>query len=161
MFLWIYCTSQGIWHPRRKTVHVKLETSNRNSRWAVFQARSTAAGYLNLLTVCCYEDSGLPCGYDLLFPNVSCSVMSDSFQPHGLWPTRFLCPWDFPGKNIGVGSHSLLQGIFPIQGLNLGLKHCRQILYCLSHQKNLCLQRETYFSSGSLWLNMHFHLICK
>ena len=44
--------------------------------------------------------------------------------------TRFLCPWNFPGKNTGEGSHSLLQGIFPIQGLNLGLLHCRQILYC-------------------------------
>ena len=37
-------------------------------------------------------------------------------------------------KNTGVGSHSLLQGIFPTQGSNLGLLHCRQILYCLSHQ---------------------------
>ena len=57
--------------------------------------------------------------------------------PHGLWPTRLLCPWDSPGKNIGVGSHSLLQGIFPTQGSNLGLLHCRQILYRLSHQGSL------------------------
>ena len=39
-----------------------------------------------------------------------------------------------PGKNTGVHSHSLLQGIFPTQGLNPGLLHCRQILYHLSHQ---------------------------
>ena len=39
-----------------------------------------------------------------------------------------------PGKSTGVGSHSLLQGIFPTQGSNSGLQHCRQILYCLSHQ---------------------------
>ena len=45
-----------------------------------------------------------------------------------------LCPWDSPGKNTGVGSHSLLQGIFPTQGSNLGLLHCRLALYCLSHQ---------------------------
>ena len=38
-----------------------------------------------------------------------------------------------PGKNTGVGSHSLLQGIFTTQGLNLGLLHCRQILYQLSY----------------------------
>ena len=38
-------------------------------------------------------------------------------------------PWDSPGKNTGVGSHFLLQGIFPIQGSNLGLLHCRQFLY--------------------------------
>ena len=44
-------------------------------------------------------------------------------------PTRLLCPWDSPGKNTGVGCHSLLQGIFLVQGLNLVLLHCRQILY--------------------------------
>ena len=41
---------------------------------------------------------------------------------------------DSPGKNIGVGCHALLQGIFPTQGSNLGLLNCRQILYHLSHQ---------------------------
>ena len=40
----------------------------------------------------------------------------------------------FPGKNTGVGCHFLLQGIFPTQGLNLGLPHCNQTLYHLSHQ---------------------------
>ena len=48
-----------------------------------------------------------------------------------------LCPWDFAGKNTGVGSHSLLQGIFLTQGWNVGLLHCRQILYCLSHREAL------------------------
>ena len=48
--------------------------------------------------------------------------------------TRFLRPWDFPGKNTGVGCHFLLQEIFPTQGLNPGLPHCRQTLYRLSHQ---------------------------
>ena len=47
---------------------------------------------------------------------------------------QLLSPWDSPGKNTGVGSHSLLHGIFLTQGLNLGLLHCRQILYHLSHQ---------------------------
>ena len=51
--------------------------------------------------------------------------MSDSLWPHGLEPTSLLCPWNFPGKNIGVGCHSLLQRIFPTQRLNLGLLHCR------------------------------------
>ena len=41
---------------------------------------------------------------------------------------------DSPAKNTRVGCHALLQGIFPIQGLNPGLLHCRQILYHLSHQ---------------------------
>ena len=61
------------------------------------------------------------------------SVTSDSLWPHGQQPTRLLCPLDFPGKNTGVGCHFLLQ-IFPTQGLNPGLLHCRQILYHLSHQ---------------------------
>ena len=59
-------------------------------------------------------------------------VVSDSVQPHGLEPARLLCPWDFPGKNTGVEYHSLLQGIIPTQGSNLGLQHCRRILYHLS-----------------------------
>ena len=41
------------------------------------------------------------------------SVVSDSLQTYGLHPARFLCPWDFPGKNTGVGCHALLQVIFP------------------------------------------------
>ena len=49
---------------------------------------------------------------------LSHSVVSDFLQPHGLQPTRSLCPWDFPGKNTRVGCHFLLQGIFPTQGLN-------------------------------------------
>ena len=42
-----------------------------------------------------------------------------SLRPHGLWPARLLCPWDFPGKNTGVGCLALLKGIFLTQGLNL------------------------------------------
>ena len=55
------------------------------------------------------------------------------------------------GKSTGVGFHALLQGIFPTQRLNLGLLHCRQILYCLSHQETpRILQWVDYpFSSGS------------
>ena len=59
------------------------------------------------------------------------SVMSDSLWPHGLYS-----PWNSPGQNTGVCTHSLLQGIFTTQGLNPGLPHCRQILYQLSHKEN-------------------------
>ena len=52
-----------------------------------------------------------------------------------LFTTRGLySPWNSPGQNTGVGSLSLLQGIFPTQGLNPGLPHCTQILYQLSHK---------------------------
>ena len=60
--------------------------------------------------------------------------MSDLLRSHGLEFTRLLCLWDSPGKNAGMGSHSLLQVIFLMQGLNRGLLHCRQILYHLSYQ---------------------------
>ena len=56
-------------------------------------------------------------------------VMPDSLQPHGLYTL-----WNSPGQNTGVGSLSLLQGIFPTQGSNTGLPHCRQILYQLSRK---------------------------
>ena len=59
----------------------------------------------------------------------SCSVMSDSLQPHGLYS-----PWNSPGQNTGVGTVSLLQGIFPTQGLNSRLLHFQGILYQLSYQ---------------------------
>ena len=58
-----------------------------------------------------------------------CSVLSDSLQPHGLYS-----PWNSLGQNAGVGSLSLLQGIFATQGSKPGLLHCRQILYQLSYQ---------------------------
>ena len=48
-------------------------------------------------------------------------VTSNSLQPHGLWPTRLLSPWNSSGKNTGVGCHFLLQGIFSTQESNLCL----------------------------------------
>ena len=80
---------------------------------------------------------------------VSHSAVSDSLQPHGLQSARLLCPWNSPGKNTGVGSHSLLQGIFPIHGSNPGLLYYSQILYCLSHQ-----------GSPIILENDSIHLIC-
>ena len=55
----------------------------------------------------------------------------------GVTCTRLLHPWGFLGKSTGVGCHFLLQGIFPTQGSNPGLLHCRQALYHLSHQGSL------------------------
>ena len=49
----------------------------------------------------------------------------------------FVIPRKYLGQNSGVGSLSLLQGIFPTHGLNLGFLHCRQILYQLSYQEAL------------------------
>ena len=61
---------------------------------------------------------------------LSRSVMSDSLQPDGLYS-----PWNSPGQNTGVGSHFLLQGIFPTQGSNPHPLHCRWILYQLRYTR--------------------------
>ena len=62
--------------------------------------------------------------------------MSDSSRPHGLQPTRLICPWDSPGKNTGVDCQFFLQGIFPTQGWNLHLLHWQVDSLPLSHQGN-------------------------
>ena len=74
------------------------------------------------------------------------SVMSDSLQPH-----RLYSPWNSPGQNTGIGSLSLLQGIFPTQRSKPALPHCRWILNQLSHQGSpRILEWVAYpFSSGS------------
>ena len=64
------------------------------------------------------------------------SVLYDSLPPHRLYRGTS------PGQNTGVGSHSLLQGIFLTQGSNPGLPHCRQILYQLNHKGNPSLYGE-------------------
>ena len=65
---------------------------------------------------CC---SRLCCCYCCLVAQLCPTLL----QPHGQQPARILCLWAFPGQNTGVSSHSLLQGNFPIQGLNAGLLH--------------------------------------
>ena len=74
------------------------------------------------------------------------SVMSNCLQSHGPYS-----PWNSPGQNTGVGSLSLLQGIFPTQGSNPGLLHCMQILYQLRHYGSPGIPKWVAypFSSGS------------
>ena len=96
------------------------------------------------------------CKESIILCPVQCyAMLSDSFVsnlwPHGLQPTRLLCPWGSSSKNTEVGCHALLQGIFPTQRSNPGLPHCRQILYHVSHQGSpRILEWVTYpFSRGS------------
>ena len=77
-------------------------------------AASAASSYYSVTYCCCC---------------LVTSVVSDSVQPYGLQPASLLCPWESPGKNTRVGCHALFRQIFPTQGSNLGLLHCRQILY--------------------------------
>ena len=78
------------------------------------------------------------------------SVMFNSLWPHGLYS-----PWNSPGQNTGVGNLSLLQAIFPTQGSNPGLLHCRRILYQLSHNGSpRILGCVAYpFSREMLWIH--------
>ena len=73
----------------------------------------------------------LPLKLGSFYKNSPHSVVSDSLQAHGVYST-----WNSPGQNTGVGSLSLLQGIFPTQESNPGLTHCRRILYQLSHEES-------------------------
>ena len=84
-------------------------------------------------------------------------VASDSLWPHGLYS-----PWNSPGQNTGVGSLSLLQRIFPTQGSNPGLPHCRWILYQLSHKGSpRILEWVAYpFSRGSCWPRNRTRISC-
>ena len=71
------------------------------------------------------------------------SVVSNSLRPHRLYNL-----WNSPGQNTGVGSLSLPRGIFPTQGFNPGLPHCRQILYQLTHKGSpLSSRRSSNFTS--------------
>ena len=74
--------------------------------------------------------------------------MSDS-----LWPLGLYSPWNSPGPNTGVSSLSLPQGLFPTQGSNQDLPHCRWILYQLSLKGSpRILEWVAYpFSSRSSW----------
>ena len=87
--------------------------------------------------------------------------MSNFLRPHGLYS-----PWNSLGQNTGVGSLSRLQGIFPTQGLNPGLPHCRLILYHLSHSGSLdvgkLISGSSAFSKSSLniW-KFSVHLLLK
>ena len=74
------------------------------------------------------------------------SVGSDSLRPHALYGQ-----WNSPGQNTGVGSLSLLQGIFPTQGSNPGLPHCRRILYQLSYEGSPLTCINTFKLSNSYY----------
>ena len=84
-----------------------------------FSFHSFSLSYCTFHCVCVHAKSLL-----------SCLPLWDPMDP--MEHTRLLCPWNYPGKNSGEGSHSLVQGTFPTQGSNLHLLwllHCRQIIY--------------------------------
>ena len=90
------------------------------------------------------------CVFVCVYVCVSHSAMSNSLRTHGLQFIRLLCPWNYPGKNTGVGNHSLLQEIFPTQESIPGLPHFRQILNHLSHQGSPIAYSQGYIFSPLL-----------
>ena len=81
--------------------------------------------------------------------------MSDSLWPHGLLPTRLLCPWDFPGKKTGVGCHFLLQRVFPTHNwTHVSCVSCigRQILYHCTWEAPWCLLLLLLSCFSHVWL---------
>ena len=83
---------------------------------------------------------------------LSRSVVSTLLRPHGLLPARLLCPWEFPGKNTGVGCHALLQRIFPTQGLNPRLLHLQADYLLMTTGRLFFLHRELDLRKGVLLL---------
>ena len=77
------------------------------------------------------------------------SVKVSQSVSNSLWPHWLYSPWDSTGQNTGVGSLSLLQGIFPTQGSNTSLLHCRWILYQLSHKGNSRILKQVAFPFSS------------
>ena len=111
-------------------------------------SRSTSSVRVHEWTKAWTAHSLVVCGFIFTFPRrwerrngghflKNCEVKwskSRSFVSNSLWPHGLYSPWNSPGQNTGVGSLSLLQEIFPTQGLNPGLPHYRWILYQLSHK---------------------------
>ena len=113
-----------------------------SSVYGIFQARilEWIAISFSILNITFANNPGGFIEYLSMFPEF-CSVLClvAHLYPILSDPMEYSLPGssvhgDSPGNNTGVGYHALLQGIFPTQGLNPGLLHCRQILYNLSHQ---------------------------
>ena len=80
---------------------------------------------------------------DLAFPKYPLLLIKDQWL-QGLWLTSLLCPWGSPGRNIGVGSHSLLQGIFPTPGSKPGLPQCSRFFTVWATRKTQIKDKGIY-----------------
>ena len=109
------------------------------------------------------ESLGFPDRHSVQFSSVaqSCPTLCD---PRDCSPPGSSVHGDSPAKNTGVGCHALLQGIFPTQGSNPGLPHCRWILYCLSHQDTTTTATTTASNTECTWylqrLDYSHHILC-
>ena len=127
-------TTSPVWRKRQDTWIFTFWDSGRGA---------SACLHLLLMNSLCFL---FPLAFLSVKWSESRSVMSDSSRPHGLWPARLLCPRNSPGKNIGVGCHYLLQGIFPTQELNPDPLHYKQKFEIIS---NILLRPPSFLISSS------------
>ena len=106
--------------------YVKVRKGGTHDESWPLQALSFIHSFNDSFIQICIQQIYIEC----LSESESRSVMFDCLRPHGLYS-----PWNSPGQNTGVGSLSLLQGIFPTQGSNPGLPQWRRILSQLSHRE--------------------------
>ena len=119
---------------RTRQVHIQISQSS------FFNCEPTGSSDRLYLKSKHTQKSLFPRSFQSQWENSSCAHNSAQSLNHvllfatcGLEPTRLLYPWGFPGKNTGVGCHSLLQGIFPTQGLNPHLLNLLPWHYHLCH----------------------------
>ena len=121
-------SNPGLRHCRQILYHLSHKGSPRTLEWVAYPFSRGSSRPMNWTRVSCIA-GGFLTNWAIREAHESRSVMS-----YCLWTRGLYNPWNSPGQNTGLGSLSLLQGIFPTQGLNPGLLHCRQILYQLSHK---------------------------
>ena len=136
--IWLFPISNNI------VVLVVERGGNLDSEWMAILEQSVEYNILLHMSVENKKQSFL-----IVHESESLSVLSDSLWPQGLYSS-----WNSPGQNTGVGSLSLPQGIFPTQGSNPGLPHCRWILHQLSYKGSPRILEwlANPFSSGFSWL---------
>ena len=100
--------------------------------FTIFYYFFTSSMFYTVFVIIYFSDS-IIIHYVLCLVSQLCSTLCD---PMGCSPPGSSVHGDSPGKNTEVGCHALPQGISQTKGSNLGLLHCRQILYCLSHQES-------------------------
>ena len=124
-------SNPGLLHCRQTLYQLNHKGSIRILEWVAYPFPRGSSQLRNRTRVSCIAGGLFSSKFPFTSPmwSESCSVVSSSLPPHGLYS-----PQNSLGQNTGVGSLSLLQGIFPTQGLNPGLPHCWQVLYQLSHQ---------------------------
>ena len=141
---------------------------SRSMSWEQFQKNTKPYNWICRKHLQIFTEKTLPLHRSKLkTESESYSVVSASLGSLRLQPTRLLCPWNFPGKNTGVGCHSVLQGIFPTQGSNpsfLHLLHWQEDFFfnhCISLTKPYYLLQQQHISDVDFFFLLSNFIISK